>query len=93
MDRVEKIWPLCYGRNGIDGLKLISLEFAMGIVAKEHKIKVDWASFAEETNRTQLSKYTKRVKKLLSDAQQQGISISLTKLNIGKVINEFGRRC
>lgn len=82
-DRVEKIWPLCYGRNGMDGVKLISLEFAMGIVAEEHNKDVAWASFAEETNRTQRSKYTKRVKKLLSDAQEQGVSIPLTKLNVG----------
>ena len=83
-DRVEKIWPLCCGRNGMDGVKLISLEFAMGIVVEEHNIKVDWASFAEETNQTQRSKYTKRVKKLLSNAQEQGVSIPLTKLNVGK---------
>ena len=70
VERVEKIWPRCYGRKGMDGVKLISLEFAMGIVAEEHKTQVNWASFAEETNRTQRSKYTKRVKKLLADAEQ-----------------------
>lgn len=35
----------------MDDIKLISLEFAMGIVVEEHKIKVDWASFAKKTNR------------------------------------------
>jgi hypothetical protein len=84
MEKVEKIWPLCYGRKGMDGVKLVSLEFAMGIVAEEHKIKVDWASFAEETNQTQRSKYGKRVKKLLAHAQQQGVRIFLTKLNVGR---------
>ena len=84
VERAEKIWPLCYGRKRMDGVKLVSLEFAMGTISKEHKIKVDWGSFAEETNRTQRSKYTKRVKKLLADVQQARVQIFLTKLNVGQ---------
>jgi hypothetical protein len=51
-EKVERIWPLYYGLDGMDGVKLISLEFAMDIAANEQKKEVDWVAFVEETNRT-----------------------------------------
>lgn len=83
-ERVEKIWPLCYGRADMDGVKLISLEFAMGIVYESTKKSVDWARFAEETNRTQRSKYQKRVNKILGDAAKDGIRVSSAKVKLEK---------
>lgn len=50
--KVERIWLLYYGLDGMDGVKLISLEFAMDIAANEQKKEVDWVAFVDETNRT-----------------------------------------
>ena len=90
-EKVERIWPLCYGRKGMEGVKLLSLEFAMGIVADELKKKVDWAAFAEETNRTQRSKFTKRLNKLVADAQKAGVTLSVAHIKQEKLGD--GRSC
>jgi hypothetical protein len=69
----------------MDGVKLISLEFAMGIVADKQKIKVDWAAIAEETNRTQRSKFTKRLNRIVADATRDGATHPISRIKEEKL--------
>lgn len=61
---IAKLWPLIYGKPNLPPNKLISKEFCLGIVAQTKLgMQVDWASFAEETNADQRSKYATTMRK------------------------------
>lgn len=61
---IAKLWPLVYGKPNLPPNKLISKEFCLGIVAQTKLgMQVDWASFAEETNADQRSKYATTMRK------------------------------
>jgi hypothetical protein len=44
--------------------KFITKEFTLGIVAKKFETPINWATFVEETNTNQRSKFFKRLEKM-----------------------------
>jgi hypothetical protein len=48
--KVEKIWLLCYGKVEMHYSKLITKEFALGIVVKKFNKIVSWATSTKKTN-------------------------------------------
>jgi hypothetical protein len=49
--KVEKIWPLCYGKAKMPYCMIITKEFALGIVVESKLDKaVNRATFVKETN-------------------------------------------
>ncbi len=62
--KVEEIWPKCYGKSKMPYIKLIVKEFVLGIVTKKLGKVINWATFVEETNINQWSKFFKQMEKL-----------------------------
>jgi hypothetical protein len=48
--KVEKLWPLCYGKAEMPSSKLIVKEFVLDVVAKKLQKPISWATFVEKTN-------------------------------------------
>jgi hypothetical protein len=59
--KVEKVWLLCYGKVEMHNSKLITKEFALGIVVEKLNKIVSWAALTKETNTNQHSKYFKEM--------------------------------
>jgi hypothetical protein len=62
--KVEKNWPLCYGKAKMSCSKLIAKEFALGIIVEKLNKAVNWAAFDEETNINQHNKFFKRMARM-----------------------------
>jgi hypothetical protein len=62
--KVEKIWPLCYGKAKMSCSKLIAKEFALGIIVEKLNKAINWAALDEETNINQHNKFFKRMARL-----------------------------
>jgi hypothetical protein len=71
---VEKIWPLCHGKAKMHYSKLITKEFALGIVAEKLNKVISWVAFVEN----QHSKYFKQMNSM--EVQRKDL------MKVGKVL-------
>jgi len=52
--KVEKLWPLCYGKAEMPSSKLIVKGFVLDIVTKKIQKPINWATFVKK-NQHQLA--------------------------------------
>ena len=65
---MESIWPLIYSKPRMNPNRLVSEQFAMGVyLDKRKKLPVNWASFAAETNGTQIRKYRTSIAQMTAE--------------------------
>jgi hypothetical protein len=62
--KVEKNWPLCYGKAKMSCSKLIAKELALGIIVEKLNKVFSWMTFVEETNINQHNKFFKQMARM-----------------------------
>lgn len=70
--KIEAYWPGLHSKSEMPNNCLLSMEFIMGMIAEDKKIKVNWAAFGVEQNIKQRAGSAKGVIELSHDLEESG---------------------